>query len=92
MTKYGLAKVNAAKKSGLWNRPDRPSIPLAVPKELERALARNTKAKSFFDRLAPSYQRQFNGWIAAAKRRETKERRVKESVALLEQGERLGMK
>jgi uncharacterized protein YdeI (YjbR/CyaY-like superfamily) len=92
MTRVGIARVNAARKSGLWDKPDRPSISFAVPKELERALAGNTKAKSFFDQLAPSYQRQFIGWIAVAKRQETKERRVKESIALLEQGEKLGMK
>ncbi len=94
---FELPNVNApadalAKKSGLWHRPDRPSISFVVPKELERALAKNTEAKSFFDQLAASYQRQFIGWIAVAKRQETGERRVKESIAPLEQSEKLGMK
>ena len=50
------------------------------------------KAKIFFDRLAPTYQKQFIAWIYMAKRRETKQRRVRESIRLLEQGKKLGLK
>ena len=92
MTEAGIVKVKEAKASGLWNEPDRPQMSLDIPKELESALTKNRKAKNFFDQLAPSYQRQFIGWIAVAKRRETKKRRLRESIALLEQGEKLGMK
>ncbi len=92
MTKAGIASVNAAKKSGLWDKPDRPSISFVAPKELELALSKNKKAKRFFDQLAPSHRKQFIGWIAVAKRQETKERRIKESIVLLEQNEKLGMK
>jgi len=92
MTDVGIAKVKEAKVSGLWDKPDRPQISFDIPKELENALAKNRKAKNFFDQLAPSYQKQFINWIAVAKRLETKERRLRESIALLEQGEKLGMK
>jgi len=92
MTKAGTAKVLEAKESGLWEDSDRPKISLEVPKELQIALAKNRKANSYFNQLAPSYRRQFIGWIAAAKRQETKDRRVKESVAQLVQGKKLGMK
>ena len=92
MTPAGISKVEAAKASGLWNKPDRPHISLEMPKALKSALAGNKTAKRFFNQLAPSYQKQFIAWIAVAKRQETKERRVKESIALLEQGKKLGMK
>jgi uncharacterized protein YdeI (YjbR/CyaY-like superfamily) len=92
LTEAGIMKVKVAKASGLWDKPDRPEISLDIPRELENALAKNTKAKSFFHQLAPSYQKQFIGWIAVAKRKETKERRLREAIALLEQGEKLGMK
>ena len=92
MTEAGIVKVKQAKVSGLWDKPDRPQISLDLPKELKRALSKNKKAKGFFDQLAPSYQKQFVGWIVVAKRPETKERRLKESIALLEKGEKLGMK
>jgi len=92
MTEAGIAKVEEAKASGVWNKPDRSQISIDIPKELESALAKNKKARSFFDQLAPSYQKQYIGWITVAKRQETKERRLRESIALLEQGEKLGMK
>ncbi|MBN1831289.1 MAG: YdeI/OmpD-associated family protein [Deltaproteobacteria bacterium] len=92
LTKAGIVKVREAKTSGLWNKSDKPQIPLNALEELESALATNKKAKSFYDQLAPSYQKRFVGWISAAKRKETKERRLRESIALLEHGERLGMK
>lgn len=92
MIEAGIIKVKAAKASGLWAKPDRPPILLDLPIELKSAFEKNQKAKSFFDQLAFSYQKQFIGWIAVAKRPETRERRLKESIALLEKGEKLGLK
>jgi uncharacterized protein YdeI (YjbR/CyaY-like superfamily) len=92
MTEAGIGKVKEAKASGLWNKPDRLQIAHDIPKELESALAQNRKAKNFFDQLAPSYKKQFIGWIVVAKRQETKDLRVRESIALLERGKKLGMK
>jgi uncharacterized protein YdeI (YjbR/CyaY-like superfamily) len=92
MTKAGMLRVEEAKASGLWDQPNRPQISLDIPAELEDALAKNNRAKSFFDQLAPSYQKQFIGWIAVAKRQATRERRLKESIALLEKGEKLGLR
>jgi uncharacterized protein YdeI (YjbR/CyaY-like superfamily) len=92
LTEAGMMKVRAAKASGLWNKPDRHQVSSNIPRELESELAKNKNAKSFFDQLAPSYQKRFIGWISAAKRQETKERRIREVIALLEKGEKLGMK
>ncbi len=92
MAEAGMVVVKEAKVTGLWDKPDRLQISLDMPKELKSALAKNKKAKGFFDQLAPSYQKQFIGWIVVAKRPETKERRLKESIALLEKGAKLGMK
>ena len=92
MTDSGLAKIKAAKQSGLWEKDGRPQISFDVPPELAKALAKNKKAKENFDKLSLSYRRQYIGWIAVAKRAETKKRRIEESIALLEKGEKLGMK
>ncbi len=92
MTKLGRARVTEAKESGLWGESDRPRVSFQIPKELENALAKNKKAKAFFDQLAPSYQKQFIGWVSVAKRQETKDRRVGESIDLLEKGKKLGLK
>jgi uncharacterized protein YdeI (YjbR/CyaY-like superfamily) len=92
MTEAGIEKVNEAKASGLWNKSSSAQIAHNISKELESALAKNREAKYFFDQLAPSYQKQFIGWIAAAKRQEIINLRVRESIILLEKGEKLGMK
>ena len=92
MTAHGLVKIEAAKKSGLWDENERPEINVQMPEELDDALAQNIKAKGYFDQLAPSYQKHFMLWILTAKRKDTKERRVEESIRLLEQGRKLGLK
>ncbi len=92
MTKAGLAKIKAAKKTGLWDKDGRPRISLDIPPEFAKALARNEKAKETFDKLAPSYRKHYIAWISVAKRPETKKRRIEESIALLEKGQKLGLK
>ncbi len=92
MTKFGQAKVDAAKESGRWMIDPRPVIKMDVPRELSEALSRNRNARAFFEKLAPTYQKHFIGWIITAKRPETRTKRIRESVALLARGEKLGLK
>lgn len=92
MTDAGLAKIKAAKKNGSWNEDGKTPRSPGVPPEFAEALAGNEEAKEHFDKLAPTYRRHYLGWISAAKRPETKRRRIDESVALLEKGKKLGMK
>lgn len=92
MTEAGLAKIRRAKKAGLWDHDPSPQISVDIPPEFAKVLARNKKAKENFDNLAASYRKHYIGWIAVAKRPDTKERRIQESIALLEKGRRLGLK
>jgi uncharacterized protein YdeI (YjbR/CyaY-like superfamily) len=92
MTKVGLAKIETAKKTGLWDRDNRSQISFDVPPEFTKALARNKKAKESFDKLATTYRKRYIAWISVAKRPETKKRRIEESIALLEKGQKLGLK
>lgn len=92
MTDAGLVKIQTARKTGLWEKDGGINISLDISLELAEALAKNKKAKENFDKLAPSYRTQYIGWIAVAKREETKKRRIKESITLLEKGKKLGMK
>ncbi len=92
MTEAGIVKIAEARASGLWSQPERLPPSLEIPGDVKTALAKNVKAGHFFDQLAPSYRKQFIGWISAAKRPETRGRRLRESIALMEQGEKLGMK
>jgi len=69
----------------------RPAIP-DLPAYIAKALKANPKAWSFFQGLAPTYRRHFVAWIHTAKRPETKESRIRESITLLAAGRKLGLK
>lgn len=92
MTDAGLAKIEVAKKSGLWGQTGRPKISLDMPLELVKALDKNKKARENFEKLAASYRKHYIGWIQAAKREDTKEKRIRETILLLAKGKRLGLK
>src|SRR5216117_364920 len=69
----------------------RPVIP-DLPVYIAKALKANSKAWEFFRELAPTYRRDFVVWIHTAKRPETRERRIRESIALMAAGKKLGLK
>ncbi len=60
--------------------------------ELEKEMRTNEKAWSNFQDMAPSYRRHYAMWLLSARRPETRERRLKEAMELLEQNKKLGMK
>lgn len=74
-----IIKVKTAKK-------------LIIPPEIIKAFKEDKVAWKNFNALAPSYQKQYVWWIAAAKRTETKERRLKEVLLFLKQNKKLGMR
>ncbi|MHC4645501.1 MAG: YdeI/OmpD-associated family protein [Planctomycetota bacterium] len=92
MTEWGLAKIEAAKQTGRWNEDPRPQISLGHPSEFAKALAHNKRAEESFHKLAPSYRRHYIAWIETAKQPATREKRIRESILLLEKGERLGLR
>jgi uncharacterized protein YdeI (YjbR/CyaY-like superfamily) len=63
-----------------------------LPTYIAKALKANPKAWGFFQKLAPSYRRHFVAWIHMAKRPETREKRIRGSIALLAAGRKLGLK
>ena len=85
MTKAGLEKFDPSAKPA--PRPE-PVLPAAV----ERALRTNRRAWANLQNLAPSYRRGYVAWLASAKTEETRERRLKEALSLLERNLKLGMK
>lgn len=92
MVEAGLAKVREAKANGQWEKAVVREDVTIVPPELTAALAENVQARENFEKLAPSYRRQFIGWVTVAKRDETRRQRIAEVVRLLARNERLGMK
>ena len=92
MTKAGLEKIEIAKINGTWDKTITSTNSFEMPVELENALDINESAKDFFNELTPSYRRQYIGWIASAKKEETKQKRVKEAISMLGKKQKLGMK
>jgi uncharacterized protein YdeI (YjbR/CyaY-like superfamily) len=81
MTPAGLAKIAAARKDGSWNALDGIDR-MQVPADLRRALAARKRARGFFDRFPPSVKRGLLYWVSAARRAETRARRVNEIARL----------
>ena len=69
----------------------RPQIP-QLPAYVAKALKTNLDAWQHFQALAPRQRRDFVVWIHTAKRPETRERRIRESIELLAAGKKLGLK
>jgi uncharacterized protein YdeI (YjbR/CyaY-like superfamily) len=69
----------------------KPLIP-DLPGYIAKAFRENTKAWDFFRELAPTHRRYFVVWIHTAKRPETREKRIHESIRLLAAGKKLGLK
>jgi len=94
MTARGLELYHYAKEHNLLPDPSmkqKPRVP-DTPDWFDEALDKNPAARSHFNRLAPSYRRNYIRWILAAKQVETKLRRLDEAIDLLSRGEKLGMK
>jgi uncharacterized protein YdeI (YjbR/CyaY-like superfamily) len=83
----GLAAIAAAKASGRWESAYQPSSTAAVPPELQAALDRNPKAKSFFETLRGSNRYALIFRVSSARKPETKAKRVADFIARLERGE-----
>ena len=93
MTSHGMSLVEAAKRIGTWDKPaKKPNINFKIHPKFTEALHDNPEAQKNFSNLAPTHQKQYITWIGVAKRPETRERRIKESIILLEQGKKLGLK
>jgi uncharacterized protein YdeI (YjbR/CyaY-like superfamily) len=82
----GLAAAPTAKRYA-----PRPPIP-KLPAYVARAFKTNPRAWRHFQALAPTYRRHFVVWIHTAKRLETRDRRIRESIELLSAGKKLGLK
>jgi hypothetical protein len=66
--------------------PPRRRAPWPVPDFFTQALKAHRKAAAFFASLAPTYQREYLVWLTAAKRAETREQRLAQTLAALAAG------
>ncbi len=88
----GLALIEIAKKSGKWDTKAKPETKPVTSTEFLTALNNNPRAKTTFESLAPSQQKNYLLWIHSAKRPETVKRRIEEAIRLLSKGLNLGLK
>jgi len=91
MTQAGLEKVEVAKKNGNWDNAYSSKQKFEIPDEFTEALQNNSIANSFFNKLSPSHQNTYIGYIITAKRSETRINRIKKVIGLLEKGTKPGM-
>lgn len=95
MRPAGQALIDAAKADGSWDTPSEAerAAPVTDPTpEFQAALDANPRAKAGFDALTPGRRKVYCQWIAAAKRDATREKRIREALESLEEGQELGMK
>ena len=84
-----MAAIEAAKANGMWTVLDSAEA-LEVPADLAAALKGEPGARAAFDGFAPSARKAILGWIAMAKRPETRARRIAETARLAAQGRQPG--
>ena len=60
--------------------------PLQVPDYLTTALKKNAKAKKTFANFSPTNQREYVEWLTEAKRKETRQQRLKTAIDWMAQG------
>lgn len=84
MTPHGRAKIEAAKKDGSWSQLDAIDK-LVMPADLLEQLSANAEARRNFDAFSASSKKIILFWIASAKREETRQKRIEETVRLAAQ-------
>jgi uncharacterized protein YdeI (YjbR/CyaY-like superfamily) len=90
MTPVGMAKVPKTKAEAKARAATRlAQHPLDISADFARALRATAGARRGFDALAPGYRRQYLGWIAQAKRPDTRARRIAQAVERLAAGRKL---
>jgi hypothetical protein len=68
---------------------DTSKIVVDAPADLRKALSANAKAKTLFQKMAPSHQKAYVEWIAEAKTKETRTNRIGKVVQQISVGKTL---
>ena len=89
MKPSGLKAVEAAKQVGRGAAAYSSQKNIVVPADFQSALGKNKKAKAFFETLSGSKRYSFLFRIETAKKAETREKRIRQFVEMLANGETL---
>lgn len=87
MRRAGSAEIERAKKDGRWDAAYDSPRTMPVPDDLQATLDKNRKAKAFFEKLDSRNRYAILFRIHTAKRAETRAKRIREFVGMLERGE-----
>jgi uncharacterized protein YdeI (YjbR/CyaY-like superfamily) len=85
----GLVEVERARADGRWDRAYDSPRTAEVPADLASALARNSRAKAFFEALDRANRYAILWRVQTAKKPETRARRIEQFVALCAAGKTL---
>ncbi|GAB3333833.1 YdeI/OmpD-associated family protein [Marilutibacter aestuarii] len=85
----GQREVDAARLDGRWDAAYASSSRMEVPEALAEALARNAKARAFFETLDRANRYAFCWRVHTAKKPETRRARAEKFVAMMARGETL---
>lgn len=89
MRPAGYREIEAAQKDGRWKVAYESPSQMEVPDDLLRALAKNKKAKAFFETLNRANVYAIAWRLQTAKKPETRIKRLKTILAMLSRGQRL---
>lgn len=97
MTEAGLRKIDSYIQTGqvAWEPCEKKRIKpeeTGIPGFIAEGLAGNEPAWTNFNLLAPSHKGQYVGWIMDAKREATRMARLEETIRLLKENKKLGLK
>lgn len=98
MTEAGLNKIDIYLKTGRVDSENKRSKNDIKEKEFDipdfifKIFAKNEPALTNFNNLAYTYKRHYVLWITDAKREETIQKRLEESIKLLKENKKLGLK
>lgn len=85
----GQREIDAAKADGRWDAAYDGARNMEVPPELTAALAKNKKARTFFETLDKTNRYSVCWRVQTAKKPETKAKRVETLVAMLARGDKI---
>jgi uncharacterized protein YdeI (YjbR/CyaY-like superfamily) len=89
MRPAGLVEVEAAKADGRWEAAYAGQRTAEVPEDLRAELDRNEAAREFFATLDSANRYAILYRLQEAKKPETRERRLRKFIAMLERGEKI---
>jgi uncharacterized protein YdeI (YjbR/CyaY-like superfamily) len=84
----GQAQIDAAKADGRWEIAYDSHSTMTIPEDFLKALAKNKKAKAFFDSLNKANLFSIAYRLQTAKTPETREKRMKKILEMMKNGEK----